>query len=218
MREAAIAAIGDEARGRGVASDIVYSRIRRNRNKISHLGIYRRSIDPRLIVDIMQMHYAELYPGRLWMNDRLHFATLHRWADYADDDFNERTGLFNELWHLLPWLSDSQFNWLVHHDREQPRYICHWCAADARLGESQPYCSDMPTAYRVGKALEVRCVICERVYAIKPGECPKDDCGGEPLSAEAASEGACIQCGWTTEDWEAEQRERSRRGMEPFEL
>jgi hypothetical protein len=38
---------------------IQYEEIRRNRNKISHLGIYR------------QMNYAELYPGRRWMDDRL---------------------------------------------------------------------------------------------------------------------------------------------------
>jgi len=50
---------------------IQYEEIRRNRNKISHLGIYRQGIDPRLIIDILQMNYAELYPGRRWMDDRL---------------------------------------------------------------------------------------------------------------------------------------------------
>jgi hypothetical protein len=192
-----------------------YDEIRRNRNKISHLGIYRRSIDPRLIIDILQVHYVQVYPGRRWMDDRLHFATLHRLADYVDSDFNERTGLFNELWHLLPWLSDSQFKWLMRHDREEPRYICHCCAADARLEGNQPYASDVPTAYRVGEALEVHCVICDKVYAMKPGKCPRDDCEGELLSA--ASDGACMLCGWTTEDWEAEQRRRSGP-REPLEL
>jgi hypothetical protein len=193
-----------------------YDEIRRNRNKISHLGIYKRSIDPQLIIDILQMHYAELYHGRRWMDDRLHFATLHRWADYADGDFNERTGLFNELWRVLPWLSDSQFKWLMGHDRQEPRYICHCCAADARLGGNEPYADDVPTAYLIGEALEVRCVICDKLHAMKPGDCPNDQCGCELLSAETESDGACMQCGSTTEDWEAEQRRRSCPGSEPI--
>jgi hypothetical protein len=51
-----------------------YDEIRRNRNKIYHLGIYRERIDPRLIIDLLQAQYSELYPGRHWMKDRLHFV------------------------------------------------------------------------------------------------------------------------------------------------
>jgi hypothetical protein len=185
-----------------------YDEIRRNRNKIYHLGIYRRSIDPRLIFDLLQTHYVELYPGRRWMEDRLHFATLHRWANYANDDFNERTALFQDLWHLLPGLSNSQFKWLMRHDRHEQRYICHCCAADAGLGESEPYANDVPTAYRIDEALQVRCVICDKVYAMKSGNCPRK-CGCELLSAETESDGACMQCGWTTKRakyWEEHER------------
>jgi hypothetical protein len=172
-----------------------YDEIRRNRNKISHLGIYRQRIDPQLIIDIMQMQYAELYPGRRWMEDRLHFATLHRWADYADSEFNERSALFDELWQLLPGLSDAQFKWLMGHDREQQRLICHACVQDGLPGHDEPYGIDVPTAYRVGELLEARCVICDNTYPMKIGKCPSDDCACELLSADADSDGACMICG-----------------------
>lgn len=187
-----------------------YDEIRKNRNKISHLGIFRRSIDPQIIIDILQMSYQELYPDRRWMDDRLHFATLHRCSNYTDSDYNERTSLFHELWRLLPGLSDAQFRWLMGNDREETRYVCHSCTSDARLGGIEPYESDVPTAYRIDGSLAVRCMICDGVYLMRSGKCPNDECGSELLSAEPESEGACMECAWTDEDrirnerWRAE--------------
>src|SRR5712664_2305826 len=110
----------------------MYEEIRKSRNKISHLGIYKQRIEPRLIIDILQMQYAELHPGRRWMEDRLHFAALGRWANYSgDSDYNERTGLYHELWHVIPVLTDAQFKMLMGHKRTDKRYICHDCANDA---------------------------------------------------------------------------------------
>jgi hypothetical protein len=190
-----------------------FDEIRRNRSKISHLGIYKRSIDPKFIIDTLQLQYRELYPSRRWMEDRLHFATLHRWADYGDSDFNERTALFNELWHLLPGLSDSQFKWLMQHDRKEPRFICHPCALDARLGGHQPYASDVPTAYRVGQDLSVWCMICDNVSKMKVAPCPRHvECPSELLSADPATEGACMICGWDETDV-ARHKDESKRGI-----
>lgn len=187
-----------------------YDEIRRSRNKIYHLGIYRENIDPRLIVHLLQMHYTQLYPGRRWMDDRLHFATLNRWGDLdMGGDFNERTGLFNGLWHLLPWISDSQFEWLMGHDRDKERYICHECVGDANLGEAEPYGRDVPTAYREGEELQVRCVICDGVHAIKIGECPNHECASDLVSAEAGHDEACMVCGWTVREVEERARWRS---------
>ena len=93
------------------------------------------------------------------MEDRLHFAALEKGADFSfDSEFDERTGLYNELWHLIPELTGAQFKWLMGHDRQDERFICHECGYKAGLGNSQPYASDVPTAYRVGEN-RVRCVI-----------------------------------------------------------
>lgn len=179
----------------------MFDEIRRNRNKMYHLGIYRRALDPQVIIDILQMHYTELYPGRRWMEDRLHFATLHRWANYADSDYNERSDLFHELWQLLPGLSEGQYRWLMGHEREEHRLICFSCSSDARLGGHQPYETEVPTAFKVGDTLEIRCVICDGVYPMKAGTCPNDECESELISASEESEGKCMQCGWSHEEW-----------------
>jgi hypothetical protein len=193
-----------------------YDEIRRSRNKIYHLGIYRESIDPRLIIDLLKTHYTQLYPGRRWVADRLHFATLHRWGDFdTGGDFNERTGLFNELWHLLPWISDNQYEWLMGQARDKQRYICHECVVDAGLGNnSEPYGHDVPTAYREGDRLQVRCVICDGVYGMRRGKCSNQKCDSELLCAEAGHGEACMVCGWTAEDWARElERRREQDGL-----
>lgn len=196
---------------------LLFDEIRRNRNKIYHLGIYRQALDPQVIIDILQMQYTDLYPGRRWMEDRLHYGALHRWADYVDSDYNERSALFFELWRLLPGLSDPQFKWLMGHDRETERFICFACTSDARLGGHDPYESDVPTAFRVGDGMEVKCVICDAVHTMKTGLCPEPDCQCEFLSADPESEGNCMKCGWSQKEWEEHKmREDEYRTASPL--
>ena len=192
-----------------------YEEIRRGRNKISHLGIYRQNLEPLEIIDILQMHYRELYPGRRWMEDRLHFAALGKWADFAfDSDFNERTGLFNELYHLIPELTDEQFRLLMGHDRDEDSFICHECGHRAGLGNTNPYPSDVPTAYRVGDD-RVRCVICDEESAMKSAApCPVTDCKCEWQSGQKGHEGLCMKCGWAPEEWNESDRGKAARRNE----
>jgi hypothetical protein len=189
-----------------------YNEIRKNRNKIAHLGIYRELLEPDGLIDILLEQYQEVYPGRRWMEDRLHFAALHRWSDLEDGDFNERTTLFHELWHLLEGSSDGQFKWLMGHERDEQRFICHSCVADAKLGGRQPYGYDVPTAYRVGDKLAVKCVVCDAVYAMLNAKCPNDECDSELLSAEASNDAACMKCGMTQKRWD----NRWRAGEESY--
>jgi hypothetical protein len=178
-----------------------YEEIRRSRNKISHLGMYHQNIEPLAILDILQLQYSELYPGRRWMEDRLHFAALGKWADFSfDSDFNERTRLYNELWRLIPELTDRQFEWLMGHDRNEERFICHECGHDAGLGNTDPYASDVPTAYSIADG-NVRCVICDKEYPMKhAAPCPVPECKCEWQSDLEGFEGLCMKCGWAPEE------------------
>jgi hypothetical protein len=187
-----------------------YEEIRRGRNKISHLGIYRQNLEPLDIIDILQLHYGELYPNRRWMEDRLHFAALGKWADFAfDSEFNERTGLFNELYHVIPELKDEQFKWLMGHERSDEALICHECGHKAGLGNTNPYPSDVPTSYLVADG-RVRCVICDEEFSItRATPCPVNDCGCEWQSAQEGYIGLCMKCGWAPEEWKDLERKRA---------
>lgn len=177
---------------------VQYDEIRRARNKISHLGIFGDSLDPMAIIDLLVIQYLEVYPDRSWMEDRLEFAALHRWSDWVDGDdygWNDRTGLLNELWRLLPLMSDATFQSLMKHPRTERRYICVHCTVDGKLGDREPYDNDIPTAYRMSDGTRVWCVICESAYKCEEVGCPEDGCDGDLLSAEAESAGQCLTCG-----------------------
>lgn len=185
-----------------------YEDIRRSRNKISHLGIYKQRIEPQMIIGILQTQYAELYPKRRWMEDRLNFAALGRWGDaFSDSDFNERTGLFSELAHLIPVLSDEQFKCLMRHDRAESAFLCHECGIDA--GVRNLGVDHVPTAYSIDES-HVRCIVCERDHSIQnAAPCPVTDCGCELQSDEDGFEGQCMACGWEPREWAEAQKRRT---------
>jgi len=187
----------------------IYENIRRSRNKISHLGIYNQRIEPHAIIDILQAQYAELYPDRQWMQDRLDFAALGRWGDsFSDNDFNERTGLFSELGHLVPVLSDEQFKRLTGHERAEPSFLCHECGIDASLANFN--IDHVRTAFIVDD-IHVRCIVCERGHAMqKTRPCPVTDCGCEFQSIEDGFAGQCMGCGWEPKEWSTEQERRTK--------
>lgn len=178
--------------------------IRRSRNKIYHLGIYRREIDPGAMIDVLLSQYRELYPGRRWLADRNHYATLHRWsfADFDSGEWSPKTEVFNELWHLIPVLPEVQFRTVMQHDLNQERLICHSCAAEANLGEREPYPHDVPTAYRIGDTLQLHCAMCDRIYNMRTEACTHEGCQSELTSAELGSDGRCVICGWDRGDVE----------------
>lgn len=189
-----------------------YEEIRRGRNKISHLGIYPQNLEPLFIIDILQLHYSELYPDRRWMEDRLHFAALGKWADFSfDGDFDERTGLFNELYHLLPELRDEQFKSLMGHECNEEAYICHECCHRAGLGDTNPYPREVPTAYRAGDD-RVKCVICDQASPMKrAAPCPVTDCKCDWQSDQEGHQGLCMRCGWAPEEWDESERQKAAR-------
>jgi hypothetical protein len=95
--------------------------IRRNRNKIHHLGILNRSLDPHAIIDVLQQQYAELYPGRRWMADRVEFGGTHRLADWVESDFNGVTSAMLELHALEPMIRAAQSKRLTGHGPKERR-------------------------------------------------------------------------------------------------
>jgi hypothetical protein len=182
--------------------------IRKGRNKISHLGIFPKELDPAALIEVLLTQYVELYPGRRWLADRLHYGSIDRWsfAEFDKGDWSPKTSVFAELWHMLPALPDHFFRIVMQHGIDEPRYICHECAREAHLGESEPYPHDIPTAYRVGDSMQVRCVMCEKDYRIREEACTNEGCGANLASDEPDSDGDCLVCGYGKIDVEFERK------------
>lgn len=178
----------------------IYDSIRRNRNKIYHLGIYRNEIDPTALIETIINQYIELYPHRRWWDDRLSFAT-HRWTELIEyDDWTELTSIIQEMSRLEEHLSDEQFQFLMEHNRTIERLICYHCVSSASLEKFDLHCSDLPTAYRIEGKTQVRCVVCNEITEIAPEKCINPGCGGEFKSMHEYEMDRCMKCGSTLDD------------------
>jgi hypothetical protein len=199
-----------------------FEEIRKSRNKIHHLGIHRNPIDPGFIIDSLLNQYGELYPGRRWLGDRRHFATVNRWSTVGLDSggWSELTQVFDELWNILPTLPEIHFRTIMRHGPEEQRYICHACVAEANLGEREPYPTDIPTSYLTEDGTHVHCMVCDQQYKIRREVCPTNDpeCGCEYVSDCPDSDGCCMRCGWDKESFErhVKQQAEQKQRLSPF--
>lgn len=171
--------------------------IRRNRNKIHHLGILNRSLDPHAVIDVLQLQYSELYPRRRWMADRIKFGSVHRWSDWMESDFNATTGAMLELHDLEPMLTPNQFKRLTGHGPSKRRYICHYCVREANFQETSVAPSLAPTAFRLKGEMKIRCVLCDETEELIAERCTGDNCRCVFTTVDPNGERRCVGCGYT---------------------
>ena len=197
-----------------------FEKLRRGRNKIAHLGLFNQHLDPSEMVQLLFDQYRELYPGRAWLPDRLHFASAKdRFAGDLIDagDWSHEGAVLNELWELRQELTDEQAAMVFGHSAEEQRYICPPCglALGRHTAGSEPYAKDVPTAF-TNSPHSVRCAMCLQEHPTKIGVCADPECEGRRLSAHPEYREECLSCGHTPEDmipWE----ERIKRQSPPDE-
>jgi hypothetical protein len=172
-----------------------YEQLRRSRNKIAHLGIYRDRIAPHRIISLLQQQFDELYPKRRWFDDRERNFSNHRWADVGDA--SDLAILHTELDDILPILSKGQYRWLMGQEPNVQRFYCHDCY-DRGGFES----SDLPqikTAYRQSNG--VRCAVCTQVTPARPGCCWDPSCKGGMMSDVPNKDSRCLICDYSAKEW-----------------
>lgn len=172
-----------------------YDKIRKNRNKIYHLGIYKNEINPQLLIETIIDQYIELYTNRVWWKDRLQFAT-NRWSELQPhDEWNELSEIIHEISRLEKHLSDKQFNFLMAHEKSTERFICYDCVSSASLDHWDSHCSDFPSAYQVESKNVVRCVVCDETTEMTPETCIRPECRCGFKSAYPDAMDRCMKCG-----------------------
>ena len=176
-----------------------FDKMRRARNKIAHLGIFKEELNPKELLKLLLLQYRELYPNRKWLPDRALFASKHRWAQSGFlHEWSPEAETLNELWHYQGELDETGYVTVFGHEPSEERYICPPCgnSLDRYVGGNEPYPCDVPTAYMSGKDM-VHCVLCLMESATKVGACDSDDCEGTHLSSDADYKDMCLVCGVT---------------------
>lgn len=172
-----------------------YEDMRKNRNKIYHLGIYNDELKPITMMKAMLRKFSHLYPKKKWLVCRQEFALPQEWEGVGDNDAIDPTGTFYEIKTFLPHTTPDEYRGIMQHSPEEERYVCAVCAADANLagGEFEP--SEVPTAYLTSNPYRIHCEFCDSDHAIIERACSQADCSGSWFSADPEAESICITCG-----------------------
>jgi hypothetical protein len=179
----------------------LYQLVRGGRNTISHLGAYNEPLSPKDLLDILVTQYEELYRGRVWLRDRLHFQSQHRHNLFYSDHFNERTSVLIELATLFTVLTNKQYQILFGFSKKVRRYICHYCCYDASIGERDVSPVEVRTATLIKGKHAVFCHLCEKEYPVRRDHCLNHPCKSNVISDHDDWAGHCHMCGEDQKDF-----------------
>ncbi|WP_376958029.1 hypothetical protein ABNQ39_13330 [Azospirillum sp. A26] len=168
-----------------------YENVRGNRNKIQHLGAYKDKIDPMVLVDILANQYAECYPNRKWLPDRLSHQSRTRWSSFYDRRWNERSTVMTELPKVFEALTNHQYKKLFGFSKKTRRYACISCISDA--GEMSER-GDIHTATLVEGVNKVYCHLCESEYEVRRMQCKNPECKSDVIGDDTENVDTCLLC------------------------
>lgn len=173
-----------------------YDRVRRERNKIAHLGIFQKTITPEELIALLLRQFQALYVGRAWLVDRVHFASKTRWADFGTYDSWSAVGAtFYEMWEITPYLTNKQFSVVFGVPKKHRKLVCPDCgmALERMMDGNEPYAPDFPTAYKT-KQDQMKCAACAKAFSLEGKKCRREGCKGEQAAESSEGTVHCVTC------------------------
>ncbi len=175
-----------------------YSDIRAFRNRFVHLGLSDRSLDPFELLRSMIAIYAELWPQRSWLKDRVTFASQERIAFFADGRvFSVHEVVMEEQKFNIELFTKSEFKIVFGDAKSKRRYFCFDCVDAAKTKWFENYDDSSKTAFISSDNNErLRCAMCCKTFTIKRLPCGHDSCKGNVIGDHNDNnEGRCHSCG-----------------------
>ncbi len=174
-----------------------YNRIRSLRNKIAHLGQPGTVFEPSEFFRILIFQYIELWKGRMWLSDRLLFASKTRAAFFHDGRYSSpEMVVMNELPYTLKILTNVEFTQLFGHSKSTRRYVCHVCFSNATTKYEDPDLQWCKTAFLDRGKPILKCVMCGESFKIARRKCALAGCQGSIVGDNADDYvGFCHSCG-----------------------
>jgi hypothetical protein len=171
-----------------------YEEVRRLRNKIVHLGSVDQQLEPDILLKRMVRQYAELWPCRPWLVERLSHAGRTRHSVFHDGKYSSAEGeVFSELDASFSRISRTYFKRLIGFEKTR-RYVCLKCVDNSgvrRMGFDLALCR---TAF-IASSERVTCAMCEESFDFTRTDCSAVDCPGNVVHHAAGDDPVCLTCG-----------------------
>lgn len=173
-----------------------YNQIRSYRNQIAHLGETTKKFQRNELLHLLIGQYLELWPDRMWLKDRVEFASQTRTAFFHDGRYGSaHAEVFEELEHTFDVLTGAEFKALFGQKKTTRRYRCHSCWYEGTTKWSIPDNESCKTAFLEPDGILLRCLMCGEVSSVTRTECTDVDCKGNVIAAQGEYAGSCHSCG-----------------------
>ena len=178
-----------------------YDKIRKIRNKITHLGRAGELFQPDEFIRILMGQYVELWKDRQWLAARIHCASAGRMSFFEDDRYGTSHSVVLEgLKEDIDLMTGSEFQAVFGHEKSKRRYLCHACIADATTKFFEPDTRISRTAYLDREGTSLSCAMCGMETHVRRVRCMALDCPGDVIASEGEYVGRCHTCGGSERD------------------
>jgi hypothetical protein len=173
-----------------------YDEVRSLRNKIVHLGSVDRHFNPDDLLARMVRQFAELWPDRLWLVERLKCATQGRYAFFHDGKYASAEGeVYAELEETFARIGKGQFKQLIGFEKSARRYVCPLCISNSEVRKAGLDPSTCRTAFLLSDRTTVRCSMCANNFKIARTKCTHSKCKGDVTYHANDDAPMCLTCG-----------------------
>lgn len=169
-----------------------YERVRALRNQIAHLGAPSLILEPQELIGVLIEQFAEVWPSRRWLHERLTFAATSRLGFFHDgSNTSAAMEVMQEMPFTLGMLKPAHFKRLFGHPKRTRRYLCLSCLRDATTDYAELDLAQCTTAFLSPDRKRIECAMCGNVLKVVEGRCGNASCSG----TIQCSDGACLTCG-----------------------
>lgn len=181
-----------------------YNDVRAFRNKFVHLGHSDRRFDPFELLHSLIALYAELWPQKRWLEDRVGFASQERRAFFEDGKhFSILSEIMYEQEYNLEIFTKSEFKIAFGEEKSKRRYFCFDCL-DGATTDWSSFGDAAKTAFiPPDNRNTLGCAMCSEIFKVMRVPCTHDGCKGDVLGDNADdNDGRCHTCGEHTDSIE----------------
>jgi hypothetical protein len=173
-----------------------YNLLRRQRNKISHLGYQVGEFEPQELFRILALQWTEFWQDRLWLRDRADFECQNRNSLFHDYKYNSPMMIvMQELPLTLQSLTAKEFKSIFGCSKKLLKFLCHQCFYEGNTRNSGLEVALSKSAVFLKDRSEVNCLICGKFHKAKAEKCTNKECKFGVISIEEGYKGQCHNCG-----------------------
>jgi hypothetical protein len=155
-----------------------YDKLRKERNKIIHLG-HSQVINAKDLIEDVIDNYIELWPERFWLQDRLTFLSKTRTSHFQEHTSPEGN-IFDGIEEEMKLFSPEKFKEVFKIKPDKVVSLCPNCFNAARTDANNPKAEICKTAFKKDKN-KVHCLMCQDDYILEAETCKKANCKGSMI-------------------------------------